>query len=232
MSESEMLMGGDNTSQASPISSATLYALAQFAFLCAILAICIAIFLNVRNGEQTYLVSNVIYTATACPSVVDFEPSEIVNVTLCPGVVPLVDLNAVRARDLGESQFHCTSFPLLDLFSHEIQLIGVPFSGSNPGQWNAITDVTGVTVGHSTIVCGCASSEFVIFFVSTTDSGNPQGRSSGCRKRTDKNRRHRCTASGHGWEVCKSFRIVSERMASMIMTLLPCPQASAGGVLL
>jgi D-aminopeptidase len=51
---------------------------------------------------------------------------------LCTGVLPAQDKSAAkpRARDLG-----------------------VPFDGA-PGQLNAITDVTGVTVGHTTLISG------------------------------------------------------------------------------
>jgi L-aminopeptidase/D-esterase-like protein len=51
--------------------------------------------------------------------------------TNCPGVLSNGSLDAIRARDLG-----------------------IPFPGVPAGLYNAITDIDGVLLGHSTLICG------------------------------------------------------------------------------
>ena len=68
----------------------------------------------------------IIFQGIHCPPVPMDTPS-----SLCPGVLSNATPGAVRARDLG-----------------------IPFPGVPAGPLNAITDVAGVLIGHSTLICG------------------------------------------------------------------------------
>ncbi|MDP2436340.1 MAG: P1 family peptidase [archaeon] len=97
------------------------------ALLFSVIIIQVAILVGIYSTTQepTGGKEKVIYMGTSCPAV-PMNASQ-----LCPGVLSNGSATAIRARDLG-----------------------VPFPGVPAGAHNALTDISGVLLGHSTLVCG------------------------------------------------------------------------------
>jgi L-aminopeptidase/D-esterase-like protein len=59
----------------------------------------------------------------------------------------------MKIKTLGLLLFYLCLHSVIEAQRPRARDLGVPFGGT-PGEWNAITDVKGVEVGHSTIIAG------------------------------------------------------------------------------